>query len=319
MLLQWRAVRAAMLSITLHSLLATANTEIINTDVRLCSDSTLADVIAARKIAASWPAIRPSTTPTLFSIVPDAERRAVVDELQAVVPRADEGYWIALRFEDEGGDGGEGSEQPSSPPPSSPSSRYTVRASWPANHPLDLHMTLHTPQSMLTVGGRASASASSPGGDDNEGGGGTENEHATLPSHCSTLYLHIYASSHGVRIPKTPRMSSANRSAVVRWLIAASEAYMAPLSLSSTYKSPLSSLTSPNADFDSHGPTPIHITLEPLVLGVLPRGLMDSLGRLLVVAGIVWLNVRVVASGVFRLDGFAGRLASRVGALLQEE
>ncbi|CAO1620934.1 unnamed protein product [Sympodiomycopsis kandeliae] len=242
-----------------------ANTEIINAGPVYCQTIDREALQLSKEISTSWPKLTlyPAdqdyeSSSIISGISPDHDGSAIVriSSLETVInPRADEGDWIALDLSHLTDDQTWWKGWLTT--------RFTIRISWPANHPLDLHATLHTPQSMLTAGERAYSYQ----GDDYQS-----------QELCTMLYLHIYATSQGVLIP--PSNTKVERETrIPQWILDLSEQYMSPL-----YSS---------RHTDQLYQSPIKIEFETLILGVLPKQLGISLLVLGVYGAIGWCGTGI--------------------------
>lgn len=224
----------ALVAVLVLSLAASvkANTSIIQFARPLCSDSTSREVAAAETLSKEWPVLTPSTQPSLFTVWPPAD------------PASAE-YWLALRFDDDQETHAAGPlDRLTRSLRSLASTRYAVRASHPANHPLDLGLGVYNAGEMLRAGGVAVEA------DDSSTPSSAHGE----PGPCRVAYLHIKA-SRGKAVSIPPRSTSPSS-----WLLSLVERYyLGPLATGQHSKEPT--------------PTPIHLTLDPLVFGVAPWSL----------------------------------------------
>lgn len=135
--------------------------------------------------------------------------------------------------------------------------RFTFRVTWPPNFPINVDLKVHTARSMLTEGKiKWTANEKDMRSIQEEDDLGR----LDIPSWpCPRLYLHLKPRSFGVPIP--PRQSLADYSWLHRFLSAITEAYIGPL---------VSNL--PDIEEAAAAtPIPIHLVLEPLILGFIPQ------------------------------------------------
>lgn len=126
----------------------------------------------------------------------------------------------------------------------------------------------------------------------------SSSERATLSPQtlaCTEIYLHVASARRAVAIPST-LPSIAGPDGRPRWLWRGidwlAEAYMGPLASTAASEDPSNSTASLK--------TPLHLIVEPLVLGALPRRLIKDVGSLILVVTLLWggaLAAGLISSG----------------------
>lgn len=123
---------------------------------------------------------------------------------------------------------------------------------------------------------------------------------------CPMLYLHLSAEVEGVPIPPSPYQEPTSARATALRLLS---------TLASYYLDPLSATPSNRGETSLEGEAtalaPVHLTLEPLLLGVAPRGItLHLLGVLVVIlAGL----------GTFARVGGVDKVGEWVAEVVQGE
>lgn len=222
------------LNLTLLASLVSANTHIVQFTRPLCSQHNPVAEEAADHLSRSWPLLTTSTRPSLFTLWPPAQ------------PKEAE-YWLKVRFENDGHAREEGLLAALTRSLRDSTSRYVLRASSPANHPLDLEMTIHIAEEMLRAGEVDIETSDQP----------PSSSSSSYVKPCVTAYLHVKA-SRGKAVSIPPRGTSVPPSS---WLTNLVERFY------------LGPLTSQQPKESTAAPTPIHLSLDPLLAGVAPYSL----------------------------------------------
>ncbi|CAO1633561.1 unnamed protein product [Parajaminaea phylloscopi] len=211
-MVRWSRSLAALWLAAFAPAQATANTAILNFERPLCSRSWSGE--AASALSRDWQTLVPSSDPHLFTVHTHNDGTPV-------------DRWVVLDFQ--------GSSRAS----------YTLRASYPANHPLDVDLDVVHPLELL-------------------GSHGTSGDAPLQP--CPIAFLRLRAA----RSPKTtlipPATGDRGRRAGALGRIAS-----AISGLSELYMGPLAAVELARTE-EAGDPTPVHLTLEPLVFGVAPWG-----------------------------------------------